>query len=204
MYISVFLYIPFLFVINSPTGHPVLWGMVVSHRVGIVRSDSAVAGGFWSRLARTEQEVQELWNRWPELNLFSLLMTHPSILPHIIIMCCKFAYIFIQINTSTHSDSHAVQQTANKVWPRWCFCCDDDMLTAVGKAVSTVEETVTLDNGGFTALELNSRPVHIKGVFLRKNGTRYCNNADYAWVIWWIHNTVLKFLWYFRKTILPV
>nr|XP_055046951.1 protein sidekick-1 isoform X1 [Misgurnus anguillicaudatus]XP_055046954.1 protein sidekick-1 isoform X1 [Misgurnus anguillicaudatus] len=41
-----------------------------------------------------------------------------------------------------------------------------------GKAVSTVEETVTLDNGGFTALELNSRPVHVKGVFLRKNGTR--------------------------------
>uniref|UniRef100_A0A8C2J1Q0 Sidekick cell adhesion molecule 1a n=1 Tax=Cyprinus carpio TaxID=7962 RepID=A0A8C2J1Q0_CYPCA len=41
-----------------------------------------------------------------------------------------------------------------------------------GKAVSTVEETVTLDNGGFTALELNSRPVHVKSVFLRKNGTR--------------------------------
>ncbi|KAI2666107.1 Protein sidekick-1 [Labeo rohita] len=41
-----------------------------------------------------------------------------------------------------------------------------------GKVVSTVEETVTLDNGGFTALELNSRPVHVKGVFLRKNGTR--------------------------------
>ncbi|XP_073801026.1 protein sidekick-1 isoform X4 [Danio rerio] len=41
-----------------------------------------------------------------------------------------------------------------------------------GTAVSTVEETVTLDNGGFTALELNSRPVHVKGVFLRKNGTR--------------------------------
>uniref|UniRef100_A0A8C2DX41 Sidekick cell adhesion molecule 1a n=1 Tax=Cyprinus carpio TaxID=7962 RepID=A0A8C2DX41_CYPCA len=41
-----------------------------------------------------------------------------------------------------------------------------------GKAVSTVEETVTLDNGGFTALELNRRPVHVKSVFLRKNGTR--------------------------------
>ncbi|TRY87491.1 hypothetical protein DNTS_035314, partial [Danionella cerebrum] len=41
-----------------------------------------------------------------------------------------------------------------------------------GKAVSTVEETVTLDNGGFTALELNSRPVHVKSGFLRKNGTR--------------------------------
>ncbi|XP_059414542.1 protein sidekick-1-like isoform X5 [Carassius carassius] len=40
-----------------------------------------------------------------------------------------------------------------------------------GKAVSTVEEMVTLDNGGFTALELNSRPVHVKRVFLRKNGT---------------------------------
>uniref|UniRef100_A0A672MUB9 Sidekick cell adhesion molecule 1 n=1 Tax=Sinocyclocheilus grahami TaxID=75366 RepID=A0A672MUB9_SINGR len=48
-----------------------------------------------------------------------------------------------------------------------------------GKAVSTVEETVTLDNGGFTALELNSRPVHVKGVFLRKNGTRYCNQTAY-------------------------
>ncbi|XP_041942102.1 protein sidekick-1 isoform X2 [Alosa sapidissima] len=41
-----------------------------------------------------------------------------------------------------------------------------------GKAVSTVEESVTLDNGGFTALELNSRPLHVKSTFLRKNGTR--------------------------------
>uniref|UniRef100_A0A8B9REK4 Sidekick cell adhesion molecule 1a n=1 Tax=Astyanax mexicanus TaxID=7994 RepID=A0A8B9REK4_ASTMX len=39
-------------------------------------------------------------------------------------------------------------------------------------AVSTVEESVTLDNGGFTALELNSRPMHVKSSFLRKNGTR--------------------------------
>lgn len=57
------------------------------------------------------------------------------------------------------------------------------MLTAVGKVVSTVEETVTLDNGGFTALELNSRPVHVKGVFLRKNGTRYCTNGAHACII---------------------
>lgn len=57
------------------------------------------------------------------------------------------------------------------------------MLTAVGKAVSTVEETVTLDNGGFTALELNSRPVHVKGIFLRKNGTRYCYNTAYVCII---------------------
>ncbi|KAI4883980.1 hypothetical protein NFI96_003360 [Prochilodus magdalenae] len=41
-----------------------------------------------------------------------------------------------------------------------------------GVAVSTVEESVTLDNGGFTALELNSRPIHVKSTFLRKNGTR--------------------------------
>ncbi|XP_017558685.1 protein sidekick-1 isoform X3 [Pygocentrus nattereri] len=41
-----------------------------------------------------------------------------------------------------------------------------------GAAVSTVEESVTLDNGGFTALELNSRPIHVKSSFLRKNGTR--------------------------------
>ncbi|XP_076865315.1 protein sidekick-1 isoform X2 [Brachyhypopomus gauderio] len=41
-----------------------------------------------------------------------------------------------------------------------------------GTAVSTMEESVTLDNGGFTALELNSRPVHIKSSFLRRNGTR--------------------------------
>uniref|UniRef100_A0AAR2JGG5 Sidekick cell adhesion molecule 1a n=1 Tax=Pygocentrus nattereri TaxID=42514 RepID=A0AAR2JGG5_PYGNA len=33
-------------------------------------------------------------------------------------------------------------------------------------------ESVTLDNGGFTALELNSRPIHVKSSFLRKNGTR--------------------------------
>ncbi|KAK1805199.1 hypothetical protein P4O66_019553 [Electrophorus voltai] len=41
-----------------------------------------------------------------------------------------------------------------------------------GAAVSTMEESVTLDNGGFTALELNSRPVHVKSSFLRRNGTR--------------------------------
>ncbi|XP_064171799.1 protein sidekick-1 [Anguilla rostrata] len=40
-----------------------------------------------------------------------------------------------------------------------------------GKAVSTVEESVTLDNGGFTALELNSR-LNVKSSFLKKNGTR--------------------------------
>ncbi|XP_031422173.1 protein sidekick-1 isoform X2 [Clupea harengus] len=44
--------------------------------------------------------------------------------------------------------------------------------STAGKAVSTVEESVTLDNGGFTALELNSRPLHVKSTFLRKNGTR--------------------------------
>ncbi|KAJ8253833.1 hypothetical protein COCON_G00204450 [Conger conger] len=42
---------------------------------------------------------------------------------------------------------------------------------STGKAVSTVEETVTLDNGGFTALELNSR-LNVKSSFLKKNGTR--------------------------------
>lgn len=39
-----------------------------------------------------------------------------------------------------------------------------------GKHVSTVEESVTLDNGGFTALELNSRSLNNK--HLKKNGTR--------------------------------
>ncbi|XP_069545786.1 protein sidekick-1-like isoform X2 [Brachyistius frenatus] len=41
-----------------------------------------------------------------------------------------------------------------------------------GKHVSTVEESVTLDNGGFTALELNSRTLNTKNSFLKKNGTR--------------------------------
>ncbi|XP_065110429.1 protein sidekick-1 isoform X1 [Paramisgurnus dabryanus] len=41
-----------------------------------------------------------------------------------------------------------------------------------GKHISTVEETVTLDNGGFTALELNSRHLNVKSSFLKKNGTR--------------------------------
>ncbi|KAI1884631.1 hypothetical protein AGOR_G00228370 [Albula goreensis] len=43
---------------------------------------------------------------------------------------------------------------------------------STGKAVSTVEETITLDNGGFTALELNSRHLNVKSSFLKKNGTR--------------------------------
>ncbi|XP_029594508.1 protein sidekick-1-like [Salmo trutta] len=41
-----------------------------------------------------------------------------------------------------------------------------------GKHVSTVEESVTLDNGGFTALELNSRTLNNKSTFHKKNGTR--------------------------------
>ncbi|KAK2817285.1 hypothetical protein Q5P01_025476 [Channa striata] len=41
-----------------------------------------------------------------------------------------------------------------------------------GKHMSTAEESVTLDNGGFTALELNSRTLNTKNSFLKKNGTR--------------------------------
>ena len=44
-----------------------------------------------------------------------------------------------------------------------------------GKHLSTVEESVTLDNGGFTALELNSRTLNSKNSFLKKNGTRYAH-----------------------------
>uniref|UniRef100_A0AAQ4R332 Sidekick cell adhesion molecule 1a n=1 Tax=Gasterosteus aculeatus aculeatus TaxID=481459 RepID=A0AAQ4R332_GASAC len=40
-----------------------------------------------------------------------------------------------------------------------------------GKHVFTAEESVTLDNGGFTALELNSRTLNTKNSFLKKNGT---------------------------------
>uniref|UniRef100_A0A8B9F1V7 Sidekick cell adhesion molecule 1 n=1 Tax=Amazona collaria TaxID=241587 RepID=A0A8B9F1V7_9PSIT len=42
---------------------------------------------------------------------------------------------------------------------------------SAGKTISNVEESVTLDNGGFTALELNSRHL-IKSTFSKKNGTR--------------------------------
>ncbi|XP_032952672.1 protein sidekick-1 isoform X2 [Rhinolophus ferrumequinum] len=41
-----------------------------------------------------------------------------------------------------------------------------------GKSVSNVEESVTLDNGGFAALELNSRHLNVKNTFSKKNGTR--------------------------------
>ncbi|KAK2533702.1 hypothetical protein Q9233_004916 [Columba guinea] len=43
---------------------------------------------------------------------------------------------------------------------------------STGKTISNVEESVTLDNGGFTALELNSRHLNIKNTFSKKNGTR--------------------------------
>ncbi|KAK4813575.1 hypothetical protein QYF61_011804 [Mycteria americana] len=43
---------------------------------------------------------------------------------------------------------------------------------STGKTISNVEESVTLDNGGFTALELNSRHLNIKSTFSKKNGTR--------------------------------
>ncbi|XP_036967891.1 protein sidekick-1-like isoform X5 [Acanthopagrus latus] len=45
-------------------------------------------------------------------------------------------------------------------------CCN------LRKHLSTAEESVTLDNGGFTALELNSRTLNTKNSFLKKNGTR--------------------------------
>ncbi|XP_064449443.1 protein sidekick-1 isoform X5 [Mirounga angustirostris] len=45
--------------------------------------------------------------------------------------------------------------------------------TAVsGKSISNMEESVTLDNGGFAALELNSRHLNVKNTFSKKNGTR--------------------------------
>ncbi|XP_059010449.1 protein sidekick-1 isoform X2 [Mustela lutreola] len=43
---------------------------------------------------------------------------------------------------------------------------------STGKSISNMEETVTLDNGGFAALELNSRHLNVKNTFLKKNGTR--------------------------------
>ncbi|KAA0722521.1 Protein sidekick-1 [Triplophysa tibetana] len=46
------------------------------------------------------------------------------------------------------------------------------LMVVFGKHISTVEEAVTLDNGGFTALELNSRHLNVKSTFLKKNGTR--------------------------------
>lgn len=41
-----------------------------------------------------------------------------------------------------------------------------------GKSGSSVEESVTLDNGGFAGLELNSRHLNVKNTFSKKNGTR--------------------------------
>lgn len=35
-----------------------------------------------------------------------------------------------------------------------------------------MEESVTLDNGGFAALELHSRHLSVKNTFSKKNGTR--------------------------------
>ncbi|XP_035869537.1 protein sidekick-1-like [Phyllostomus discolor] len=43
---------------------------------------------------------------------------------------------------------------------------------STGKGLSHVEESVTLDNGGFAALELNSRHLSVKNTFSKKNGTR--------------------------------
>lgn len=42
----------------------------------------------------------------------------------------------------------------------------------VGKSGSSMEESVTLDNGGFAGLELNSRHLNVKNTFSKKNGTR--------------------------------
>ncbi|XP_048465695.1 protein sidekick-1 [Rhincodon typus] len=42
-----------------------------------------------------------------------------------------------------------------------------------GKNSTNVEETLTLDNGGFTALELNSRHLTVKSNFCKKNGSKF-------------------------------
>ncbi|XP_075422091.1 protein sidekick-1 isoform X2 [Ascaphus truei] len=42
---------------------------------------------------------------------------------------------------------------------------------STGKNISNAEESGTLDNGGFTALELNSRHLNVKNTFSKKNGT---------------------------------
>uniref|UniRef100_A0A2I3HQ10 Fibronectin type-III domain-containing protein n=1 Tax=Nomascus leucogenys TaxID=61853 RepID=A0A2I3HQ10_NOMLE len=42
---------------------------------------------------------------------------------------------------------------------------------STGKGISTMEESVTLDNGGFAALELSSRHLNVKSTFSKKNGT---------------------------------
>ncbi|XP_074201685.1 protein sidekick-1 isoform X2 [Camelus bactrianus] len=43
---------------------------------------------------------------------------------------------------------------------------------STGKSISNMEESVTLDNGGFAALELSSRHLNVKNTFSKKNGTR--------------------------------
>lgn len=43
---------------------------------------------------------------------------------------------------------------------------------SLGKSISNMEESVTLDNGGFAALELNSRHLNVKNTFSKKNGAR--------------------------------
>ncbi|XP_060029207.1 protein sidekick-1 [Erinaceus europaeus] len=47
-----------------------------------------------------------------------------------------------------------------------------DRSCGTGKSMSHMEESVTLDNGGFAALELNSRHLNVKNTFSKKNGTR--------------------------------
>ncbi|KAK2502299.1 hypothetical protein MC885_005683, partial [Smutsia gigantea] len=43
---------------------------------------------------------------------------------------------------------------------------------SAGKSISNMEESVTLDNGGFAALELSGRHLSVKNTFSKKNGTR--------------------------------
>lgn len=61
-----------------------------------------------------------------------------------------------------------------------------------GKHVTTAEESVTLDNGGFTALELNSRTLNSKNSFLKKNGTRCAVKHKHT-------HTFLAFFFFFFK-----
>nr|XP_034986870.1 protein sidekick-1 isoform X3 [Zootoca vivipara] len=104
--------------------------------------------------AHTESPFYEEW--W-----FLLVMALCSI---ILILMVVFALIL-------HGQTKKYQNCNTEPGQELClrsFC----RRLSPGKSISNVEESVTLDNGGFTALELNSRHLNVKNTFSKKNGTR--------------------------------
>uniref|UniRef100_A0ACB8FLY0 Protein sidekick-1 n=1 Tax=Sphaerodactylus townsendi TaxID=933632 RepID=A0ACB8FLY0_9SAUR len=89
----------------------------------------------------------------------------------VMILCLLILVLLVVFTLILHSQTKKYKNCNTEPGQGFClrsFC----RRLSPGKNVSNMEESVNLDNGGFTALELNSRHLNVKNTFSKKNGTR--------------------------------